>query len=232
MHTCGERTVAVNLAIFDLDNTLIAGDSDTLWGEHLAALGAVSARLHARETRRFSRAYREGTLDIREYAAFQTRRLAGHRLEDLLRWREECLASRIRGLVLPAGQRLLREHRERRHTVVIVTASNRFVTEPIARLLGADHLIATEPEQRGGRFTGRVAGVPAFGEGKVTRLEQWLGADAASVESSWFYTDSHNDLPLLLRVAHPVAVDPDARLRREALQRGWPVISLRRQPRE
>lgn len=216
------------LAIFDLDNTLLAGDSDYLWGQFLVERGLVDAEFYARENERHYRDYREGTLDIDAFLRFSLRPLREHPrrlLEDL---RREFMRERIGPLMLPAAQGLVEAHREAGDTLLIVTATNAFVTAPIAAAFGVPHLIATDPEERAGAYTGAVAGTPAFREGKVLRLEQWLETRDHDLTGSSFYTDSQNDLPLLHRVEHPVAVDPDPVLRSEALARGWPILSLRK----
>lgn len=220
-------TDAVTLALFDLDNTLIGGDSDHLWGQHLCALGVVEADWFAREHERFYAEYLAGTLDIDEFLAFQLAPLSRHEPAELEAWREAFMEQMIRPVLLEKAHELVADHRRRGHMPVIITATNRFVTAPIAEALGVEHLIATEPEVDGTRFTGRVAGTPCFREGKVTRLLEWLAAREETLDGSWFYSDSRNDLPLLERVHHPVAVDPDPALRQVAEARGWPVISLR-----
>lgn len=215
------------LAIFDLDNTLLAGDSDYLWGLWLAEQGLVDGAHHERENARFYREYKEGRLDILEFLRFSLGPLSAHPLAQLHAWRERFLAEKIRPIVLPAARALLDRHRQAGDTLVIITATNAFVTAPIAAYLGVPHLIATEPELRDGRYTGAVAGVPCFQAGKVIRLRQWLETQGGSLEDSCFYSDSHNDLPLLEQVRHPVAVDPDPVLESHARARGWPIISLR-----
>jgi HAD superfamily hydrolase (TIGR01490 family) len=215
------------LAIFDLDNTLIAGDSDYLWGQHLVGLGVVDGPRYEAANERFYEDYRRGRLDIDAFLRFALRPLSEHPPATLQRWRAEFLAERIDPILLPAARELVDRHRAAGDTLVIITATNAFVTAPIAERFGIEHLIATEPEQAGGRFTGRVAGVPAFREGKVIRLEQWLAARGESLDGSAFYSDSINDLPLLERVERPAAVDPDERLARVAAERGWPVMTLR-----
>lgn len=217
----------MTLAIFDLDNTLLAGDSDYEWGRFLCDHGIVDRQAYERANRIFYEQYKAGTLDIHEFARFAFQPLTAHPMERLEAWRERFLHERIRPLILPKARELLAEHRRRGHTLMIITATNRFITEPIAAELGVDHLLATEPEQRGGRFTGRIAGIPCFQEGKVQRLEAWLAEHGESLEGSWFYSDSHNDLPLLERVDHPVAVDADVPLTEHAMTKGWPMISLR-----
>jgi HAD superfamily hydrolase (TIGR01490 family) len=215
------------LALFDLDNTLLDGDSDYLWGRFLVERGIVDAEAYEAENRRFYDQYLQGSLDIREFLRFQLGPLASHGRVQLEAWREEYLASMIDPILLPGAHKLLEEHRCKGDELIIITATNRFLTEPIARRFGVCHLIATEPELSHGEYTGHVAGIPCFQEGKVARLQSWLQEHGENLEGSWFYSDSHNDLPLLEQVAHPVAVDPDDRLRAHAGRRGWPVISLR-----
>jgi HAD superfamily hydrolase (TIGR01490 family) len=217
----------VQLAIFDLDNTLIGADSDYLWGEFLTETGVVDRDRYLREHDRFYAAYLQGALDIHEFLEFQLAPLAAFPMERLLAWRERFLEQKIRPVVLPAARELVARHRGAGHMLLIVTATNRFITEPIAAMLGVTHLIATEPEYADGRYTGRVAGIPSYASGKVTRLEAWLARQGLRPTETWFYSDSHNDLPLLERVSHPVAVDPDDTLRGVARERGWPVLSLR-----
>jgi HAD superfamily hydrolase (TIGR01490 family) len=215
------------LAIFDLDNTLLAGDSDYLWGVFLAELGVVDRDQYERENERFYQEYREGRLDIHEFLRFSLGPLSQHPPARLADWHRQFMASRIEPILLPAAQALLDRHRAAGDRLLIVTATNAFVTGPIARRLGVADLLATEPEWREGRYTGAVAGIPCFQEGKVTRLRAWLEQQGEQLAGSYFYSDSHNDLPLLSQVEHPVAVDPDPALRHHALARGWPVISLR-----
>jgi HAD superfamily hydrolase (TIGR01490 family) len=215
------------LAIFDLDNTLLGGDSDYLWGTFLVELGIVDAIGYEQENARFYREYLAGTLDIQEFLAFQLRPLSWYDTKTLHGLRERFVHERIRPIVLPQARALLARHRSQGDTLIIITATNRFITGPIAEELGVEHLIATEPEFLSGRYTGRASGIPCFREGKVSRLEQWLAQHGQGLEGSWFYTDSHNDLPLLQRVTYPVAVDPDPVLARHAADRGWPIISLR-----
>ena len=217
----------MSLAIFDLDNTLIAGDSDYEWGQHLVELGVVEGKVYADANQRFYDAYKAGTLDILEFCRFAFRPLATHSIAKLREWREDFITNRIRPLILPAARSLLARHREAGDSLIIVTATNSFITRPIADELGVERLIATEPEWREGRFTGEPAGIPCFREGKVKRLEAWLAESGESLTGSWFYSDSHNDLPLLELVDHPVAVDADVPLTAHAEQKGWPVISLR-----
>lgn len=218
------------LAAFDLDNTLLAGDSDYLWGQFLCEQGVVDAETYRRKNRQFYEQYKRGDLNIDECLAFQLEPLARHDMDALLQWRDTFLTRGIDPIILPAGRRLIERHRNRGDDVVIITATNRFITAPIAERLGITDLLATEPELRDGRYTGRAQGVPCFQAGKVTRLNMWLREREQSLDGSWFYSDSQNDLPLLEAVDHPVAVDPDEILERTARERQWPVLTLRGGP--
>ncbi len=217
----------MGLAIFDLDNTLLRGDSDYLWGEYLVEQGAVDRERFAYENERYYRAYVAGTLDIYEFLEqHQLRPLAGCDRATLERWRSEFLRDKIRPLITPAARALVESHRARGDTLMIITATNRFLTAPITAEFDIAHLLATDPEEIDGRFTGKVAGIPCYREGKVTRLTTWLQEQHQSLDDSWFYSDSHNDLPLLSLVTHPIAVNPDDILRRHAHQHGWPLLDL------
>lgn len=218
----------MRLALFDLDNTLLAGDSDFEWAQFLIEKGVLDREVYEARNQAFYDQYKAGTLDIHEFLDFQLKPLARHPRAQLDAWHEEFMRTRIVPMVAAGTPELLRRHAG--DVRMIITATNSFVTGPIAHHLGVAHLIATEPEQVDGEFTGRVTGLPSFKEGKVARLEQWLaqqGLDWGKVEESWFYSDSLNDLPLLSKVRHPVAVDPDDTLRRHAEANGWPVLSLR-----
>ncbi|MEX1066211.1 MAG: HAD family phosphatase [Aquisalimonadaceae bacterium] len=215
------------LAIFDLDNTLLAGDSDFLWGRFLVDHGFVDAASYDAANRRFYEQYNNGELDINEFLRFSLQPLTLHPAEVLHGWRQAFVDDCIRPLVLPAARELVNAHAGQGHTTVIISATNRFVTEPIAALFGVDALLSTTPEFVDGRYTGRVIDTPTFREGKVTALENWLRDQDGDLSEQWFYSDSHNDLPLLQQVTHPVAVDPDETLREEARRAGWPIISLR-----
>ncbi len=218
----------MTLALFDLDNTLIAGDSDHAWGQFLVDRGVVDADAYQRANDQFYQDYRAGTLDIVAYSEFVFAVLARNDEATLLAWREAFIQERIEQMLLPKAFDLLQYHRGQGHTLVIITATNRFVTELIAQRLGVDHLIATEPERDGsGQFTGKLAGVPCFQAGKITRLHAWLDEHQANLEGAWFYSDSRNDLPLLEAVTHPVVVDADPVLAKIAEERGWPALSLR-----
>ncbi|MBB3231085.1 HAD-IB family hydrolase [Halomonas stenophila] len=217
----------MSLAIFDLDNTLLSIDSDHAWGEFLLEQGAVDPVAYKAANDRFMADYEAGTLDMAEFLAVALRPLAENSPEQLAAWHQQFMASKIEPNILPRGEELIARHRSRGDTLLIITATNRFITGPIAERLGVEELIAVEPERVEGRYTGRVSGVPSYREGKVTRLEQWLAGRELTLADAWFYSDSHNDLPLLELVDHPVAVDPDPTLREAAEERGWRIISLR-----
>ena len=215
------------LALFDLDNTLLSNDSDYLWGLFLAESGLVDLATYQAQNENYYRAYEAGTLDIHAFLRFSLAPLARTPTAQLCTLRDRFVAEHIVPVVAPRAAELLRGHRERGDTLMIITATNRFVTGPIAALLGVEHLLATEPQMRAGAFTGTVIDPPCFREGKIARLEIWCRTYGRADDDVTFYSDSHNDLPLLQRVRHPVAVDPDALLARHAREQGWPVISLR-----
>ena len=220
----------MRLALFDLDNTLLAGDSDYEWGQFLVDRGVLDRASYEAQNRAYYDQYVAGTLDIHEFLGFALRPLAAHEPADLERWHAEFMAARIRPMIGAPARDLVRKHLAAGDLCAIITATNSFVTRPIAREFGIEHLIATEPEKRDGRFTGKVAGIPCFREGKVRRLDAWLaerGKRLADFAESILYSDSHNDLPLLERVTRPVAVDPDEQLAAAARSRGWAAISLR-----
>ncbi|MBW4936455.1 histidinol-phosphatase [Marinobacter sp. F4206] len=217
----------MTLAIFDLDNTLLAGDSDHAWGEFLVEEGIVDAEEYRKANDRFYQEYLNGELDILHYLGFALQPLANHNMDQLLAWRNTFMDKKVRPMMQPKAAELLDHHRDQGHTLMIITATNRFVTELIAEELGIEHLIATEPELVNGRYTGEVAGVPSFQDGKVTRLNDWLEAHDRDLDGAWFYSDSHNDVPLLRAVDNPVAVDPDPTLEALAREKGWQVMSLR-----
>jgi HAD superfamily hydrolase (TIGR01490 family) len=220
----------MRLALFDLDNTLLAGDSDYEWGQFLVDEGVLERESYEAQNRAYFEQYVAGTLDIHEYLGFALRPLAQHPPQDLARWHARFMKARILPMIGARARALVRRHLDRGDLCAVITATNSFVTAPIAREFGIAHLIATEPESRDGRFTGRVAGIACFREGKVRRLEQWLadrGRKVNDFSESFFYSDSHNDLPLLELVTRPVAVDPDEELLHAARQRNWEVISLR-----
>lgn len=218
------------LALFDLDNTLLRGDSDHAWCEYLIEKGVLGGEAYREANDRFYREYEAGTLDIQEYLAFQLRPLAEYPMEKLHRWREEFVSTLIEPMISSDALALLEKHRSRGDELVLITATNRFVTEPIAELLNVPTLLATGVEEANGRYTGRPSGTPTFREGKVTRLEEWLKETGQTLEDSYFYSDSRNDLPLLERVDYPVAVNPDPVLLAHAEEEGWPVLLLSGEP--
>src|SRR6202165_3549924 len=213
----------MRLALFDLDNTLLAGDSDYEWGQFLIDRGILDRDTYEAQNRAYYDQYVAGTLDIHEYLGFALRPLAEHTPQDLLRWHAEFMRTRIVPMITTGARALIRTHLAAGDMCAIVTSTNSFVTTPIAREFGVPHLIATEPEAKQGRFTGRVAGTPCFREGKVRRVDEWLAGMSRSLRDfpeSACYSDSHNDLPLLERVTRPVAVDPDEQLAAGARRRG------------
>jgi HAD superfamily hydrolase (TIGR01490 family) len=217
----------VSLAIFDLDNTLIADDSDYLWGQFLVDQGIVDKEHYEKANAKFYNDYKQGTLDIVEFLNFSLQPLADNEPQQLYQWRTQFIQEIITPLLLKPAQQLIDKHRHKGDVLLVITATNRFVTEPIVKLYGIDNLLATTPEMKDGSYTGRFDGIPCFREGKVKLLEEWLTHSSYSMQDSWFYSDSHNDLPLLNLVDHPVAVDPDEKLAQCAKQAHWPIISLR-----
>lgn len=217
----------MTLAMFDLDHTLLDGDSDGLWGEFLVSVGALDAEYFREESTRYDRDYKAGTLDADEYYRFSLAPLGQHPMEKLKTWRSRYLEEHIHHRVARGARGLLETHRDAGHTLMIITATSRFLTEPIANFLGVNLLIATEPEMIAGRYTGRLAGTACIRDGKVTRLQEWLQGSDESMEGSWFYSDSNSDLPLLEKVDHPVAVNPDPILAARARTERWPTIDLR-----
>lgn len=219
----------MDLSLFDLDNTLLAGDSDFEWAQFLIEQGVLDAEVYSARNAAFYAQYRNGTLDINEFLEFQLRPLARHQRSELERWQALFVQTRIMPLVRAPALELVRQHQQSGALCAIVTATNSFVTAPIARLFDIAHLIATVPAQQDGRFTGAPRGLPAFREGKIARTESWLeslGLHWSSFSRVWFYSDSLNDLPLLNRVTHPVAVDPDETLAAHAKLHGWPIVAL------
>jgi HAD superfamily hydrolase (TIGR01490 family) len=220
----------MRLTLFDLDNTLLAGDSDHGWGEFVVRHGLVDADSYRRRNQAFYEDYQAGKLDQLAFLRFSLEPLTRYSLEELAAFHRTFMDETIRPMMTPQSRALVRERIDAGDLVAVVTSTNRFITEPIARAFGIEHLIASEPELRDGRYTGGVVGVPAFRDGKIVRLGEWLRArDArlADFDETWFYSDSINDLPLLEYVDHPVAVDPDPQLAAIARERAWPVVSLR-----
>ena len=221
------RPVSMTLAIFDLDNTLLGGDSDNLWGQFLCERGLVDGEDFAARNDQFYADYQAGTLDIDAYLRFALSTLVGLSPRELRARHSDFMRSKIEPILLPKAEKLLAKHRQQGHQLLIITATNEFITRPIAELLGVTELIACEGEKVNGRYTGEPRGVPSYHAGKVTRLNTWLALHHISLEGAFFYSDSHNDLPLLELVDNPVAVDPDDILKARAETEGWPVISLR-----
>ena len=219
----------MDLALFDLDNTLLSGDSDYEWAQFLIERGVLDRAEYEAKNDHFFLQYKAGGLDIHEFLEFQLAPLARYPLEKLDEWHGEFMRTRIEPIIRAKGLELVRRHLGHEDLCAIVTSTNAFITAPIAREFGVEHLVATELEVRDGRFTGKPSGTPCFREGKITRVEEWLadqGRILASFTAIWFYSDSQNDLPLLEYVTHPVVVDPDEVLRLEAVKRGWQIISL------
>lgn len=218
------------LVLFDLDNTLLAGDSDYLWGVFLGEKGLVDPDFYASENQRFYQDYKDGVLDILKFLEFSLKPLAEHSMDDLKTLHRQFMTEKIHPIVSDDARLLVDMHRKRGDDLVIITATNSFITAPIALDFGIPSLIATEPEIQNNRYTGKVAGTPCFREGKVRRLNDWLKTGNLNLDNAWFYSDSHNDLPLLERVTHPIPVDPDATLAATAEEKGWPVLYLHHAP--
>jgi HAD superfamily hydrolase (TIGR01490 family) len=215
------------LVLFDLDDTLLAGDSDYEWGQMLIDVGVLDRTTYEARNLEFYERYKAGVLNLSEFLAFQLKPLTEYLRAQLDAWHAQFMTSKVLPMIRPGARALIERYRE--DVEVIITATNRFITGPIAEMLGVKNLLATELEEVDGRFTGRERGTPCFREGKVMRLEEWLasrGERLSDYSESWFYTDSINDLPLLQKVTNPVAVHPDEQLRAQAEARGWPIISL------
>jgi HAD superfamily hydrolase (TIGR01490 family) len=219
----------MKLALFDLDNTLLDGDSDHAWAQFLIEEGVLHAGDYNAKNDYFYERYKDGTLDIHEFLDFQLAPIARRPRAQLDAWHTEFMQRKVRPMILSKAPELIAKHGDA--LTAIVTATNRFITRPIADELGVRDLIATDIEEVDGVFTGKPRGTPTFREGKIARVNEWLASRGRRLEDyeSWFYSDSLNDLPLLERVTHPVAVDPDPTLRAHATARGWPIISLREQ---
>ncbi len=215
------------LALFDLDNTLLAGDSDYAWGEFLVHENKVDPDHYARMNEQFYEDYQQGKLDIFEYLRFALAPLAALEPQELVDLHHKFMNEVVSKMWLPAAEALVEKHRAAGDQLMVISATNRFIVEPICHRFGISEIIATEPEQQDGRYTGRVAGVPSYQQGKVTRLQQWLEEKGETLAGSHFYSDSINDLPLLKVVDQAVVVNPDELLLAEATQRGWPVLDLR-----
>ena len=217
----------MTLALFDLDNTLLGGDSDYAWGQFIVTKGWVDEESYARENERFYQDYVRGELDAVAYQQFSMRPLAGKTVEQMAALHREFMAACIEPVWLPKAVALIEKHRNQGDRLVVITATNRFIVEPIVQRFGIDDLICSETGVIDGRYTGELVDEPCMGQGKVSKLQRWMSAQGENLEGAYFYSDSHNDLPLLSLVANPIAVDPDRTLKAAALQRGWPIISLR-----
>ncbi|GAB1265506.1 HAD family hydrolase [Aurantivibrio infirmus] len=227
--------IAVALVLFDLDNTLIAGDSDLGWGEFLVEQKLVDTETYQQRNEEFYQAYCRGELDIQAYIKFAAEPLSKFSATKLSTLREKFIAEKIQALRLPKAELLIEHHKEKGDIIAIVTATNRFITQPIASLLKIEHLLATELEIIDGHYTGNLEGEPCYQAGKIIHLERWLAKlsetedpqDPIAEMDRYFYSDSINDLPLLEKVNFPFAVDPDEKLAEVAKERQWPIISLR-----
>lgn len=217
----------MTLAIFDLDNTLLGGDSDNLWCEFAWEKGLAQEPGFTEKKDAFYADYQSGNLDVDAYLRFALSTLKGRSMDELARWHRQFMQEKIDPIMLPQSLALIERHRKQGHDLLIITATNAFITRPIAHALGIDELIACEAEIVDGFYTGAPIGVPSFHAGKVVRLNDWLDERKMALTDDYFYSDSHNDLPLLELVAHPVAVDPDDILMARAKENGWPIISLR-----
>jgi HAD superfamily hydrolase (TIGR01490 family) len=220
----------LNLALFDLDNTILAGDSDYNWSRFLIQEGYLDGAIHAEKNEKFYADYKAGTLDIYAFVEFQFKPLARNPRTVLNQLLKKYVEEVIKPMITEKARALVKRHQDEGDLIIVITATNSFITKPIAELFGIVNLIGTDPEEKEGEFTGKVSGLPSFKEGKVTRLEAWLkgkNLSLASFEKSYFYSDSHNDLPLMQKVTHPVAVDSDDVLSEYAQSKGWPQISLR-----
>ena len=215
------------LALFDLDNTLLADDSDFLWGSFLVEKGLVDKTTYDNANKLFYDQYKKGTLDIDEFLAFSLKPLTQYSREKLEALHDEFMQKHIRPVMTQKGQDQIQHHRDKGDIIVIITATNSFVTGPIAKAFHVDDLIATDPEIIDGRYTGNVAGTPCFQKGKITRLNQWLESTSHDLDNSTFYSDSHNDISLLELVSVPIAVDPDDELKNIAESRNWQICSFR-----
>lgn len=217
----------MTLALFDLDNTLIGGDSDYLWGEFVVSKSLVDVEEYQRLNHEFYLDYVNGSLDVAAYLRFSMAPLAKIEPQLLVELHAEFMRECIDPIWLPKAEMLIKQHRNFGRQVAVITATNRFIVEPIVQRLGIEQLICSEPEIIDGRYTGNFVGEPCFAEGKVIKTEEWLAANSLDLGSSWFYSDSHNDLPLLNKVTRPIAVDPDEKLQNIAQENDWQIISLR-----
>lgn len=220
----------MQLALFDLDNTLLAGDSDFQWGQFLMEEGLVDRETHQARNLQFYEDYKAGKLDIYAFLEFQLKPLSERSRAELDQLHERYMERKVLPMITEKARALVEQHRANGDLLLIITATNSFVTKPIATAFGIEYLIGTTPEEIDGEFTGRVVGTPSFQEGKITRLNEWLAANGYTLgdfETTWFYSDSHNDLPLMKLVDKPIAVDPDPVLKEYAEAHNWSIVSLR-----
>ena len=217
----------MKLALFDLDNTLISGDSDCLWGQFLVDHGLVDGETYQVKHNQFYQDYKQGSLDIEAFLAFQLYPLTQHHMSKLKKWHAQYMEKFILPAILPKARALIESHRAQNHELMIITATCDFLTAPIANEFGISNLISCQAEIENGQYTGKIVGRASYAEGKIARLQEWLRSQQAELDESWFYSDSHTDLPLLGQVNHPIAVDPDPILYTEAQKHGWNIISLR-----
>jgi HAD superfamily hydrolase (TIGR01490 family) len=216
----------MTLALFDLDNTLLSGDSDYEWGQFLVRKNLVDKAVYEAANIRFYEQYKQGVLDIYEWSAFTFKPLSEHSMEALVELHADYMQTVIHPMIGEKAKAAVEYHRQQGHTCIVITATNSFVTRPIVDYFGIEHLIATEPKIINNRYTTEVDGIPCFNQGKVTRLKVWLTQQNQSLAGSYFYSDSHNDLPLLKEVDHPIAVDPDEKLMAIAQQKEWQITSF------
>ena len=215
----------MSLAIFDLDKTLIGGDSDFLWGEYMSEIGAVDVDTYQAKNQHFFDLYEQGKLDINEYLEFCLEPLSQQSMETLNAWHQDFMQKKIEPILLPKAQAIVDKHRQKGDTLLVITATNRFVTTPIVKKYGINNLLATEPEIKNNKYTGRVLGEPCFQLGKITHLKRWMKEKNEDLKGSTFYSDSHNDLPMLELVDHPVVVNGDEKLLDIAKKRDWPSLN-------
>lgn len=215
------------LCLFDLDNTLLAGDSDYAWGQFIVTKGMVDKETYAEDNERFYQDYKRGELDAYAYQRFSMQPLAGRSVEEMSELHREFMTTFIEPMWLEKAVNLVEKHREAGERLVIITATNRFIVEPIVQAFGIEDLLCSETGIENGVYTGELIDEPCMGPGKVTKLERWMKQEGESLQESTFYSDSHNDLPLLNLVESPIAVDPDDQLKNTAEKNGWAIMSLR-----
>ena len=215
-----------DLVLFDLDHTLLSGDSDFSWGEFLCEIDVVDEALYHDWNAIFYEEYKKGTLDMEEYLRFALQPLAQNDMNNLLQWRQRFIEKKIKPMITSQALALVRQHLDKGDIAVIITSTNAFITEPIGELFGIKTVIATQPRLVNGRFDGTVEGAYCFKEGKLKCLQQWLDEAKPKYRESWFYSDSHNDIPLLTWVDHPVVVNGDEQLIEHAQKNNWQSLSI------